>query len=161
MSWFSLLGLLDARGNIIVKWDYRNTMAHLDMITIPHKLWLMIFHRCATKKRAKLDIVLLNSLGPTDAINTWILVNIVSSRPGDGIWRQITGSTLAQVMAYCLTAPSHYLKQCWLIINKVLWLSCEGNFTRDASITKICLKITCLKFHSNFPGANELMVLII
>ena len=25
------------------------------------------------------------------------------------------------------------------------------------SITKICLKITCLKFHSNFPGANELI----
>ena len=24
------------------------------------------------------------------------------------------------------------------------------------SISKICLKITCLKFHSNFPGANEL-----
>ena len=24
------------------------------------------------------------------------------------------------------------------------------------SITKICLRITCLKFHSNFPGANEL-----
>ena len=24
------------------------------------------------------------------------------------------------------------------------------------SITKICLEITCLKFHSNFPGANEL-----
>ena len=24
------------------------------------------------------------------------------------------------------------------------------------SITKICLKITYLKFHSNFPGANEL-----
>ena len=24
------------------------------------------------------------------------------------------------------------------------------------SITKICLKITCLKFHSNFAGANEL-----
>ena len=24
------------------------------------------------------------------------------------------------------------------------------------SITKICLKITCLKFHSYFPGANEL-----
>ena len=24
------------------------------------------------------------------------------------------------------------------------------------SITKICLKITCLKFHSNLPGVNEL-----
>ena len=37
-------------------------------------------------------------------------------------------------MACCLTAPSHYLNQCWLIISKVLWLSCEGNFTRDTSI---------------------------
>ena len=26
----------------------------------------------------------------------------------------------------------------------------------QSSITKIYLKITCLKFHSNFPGANEL-----
>ena len=25
------------------------------------------------------------------------------------------------------------------------------------SVTKICLKITCIKFHSNFPGANELI----
>ena len=32
-------------------------------------------------------------------------------------------------------------------------------FTRDASPinAKICLKITCLKFHSNFPGANKLI----
>ena len=28
------------------------------------------------------------------------------------------------------------------------------------SITKICLKITCLKFHSNFPGAIEYQSLI-
>ena len=54
--------------------------------------------------------------------------------PSDTIWRQRPGSTLAQVMAWCLTAPSHYLNQCWLIISKVLWLSREGNFTRDASI---------------------------
>ena len=26
------------------------------------------------------------------------------------------------------------------------------------SITKICLKITCLKFNSKFPGANELII---
>ena len=30
-----------------------------------------------------------------------------------------SGSTLAQVMACCLTAPSHYLNQCWLIISEV------------------------------------------
>ena len=27
-------------------------------------------------------------------------------------------STLAQVMAWCLTAPSHYLSQCWFITGK-------------------------------------------
>ena len=49
--------------------------------------------------------------------------------PSDVIWRQKTGSTLAQVMACCLTAPSHYLNQCWLIISKVH--SSQSNFARD------------------------------
>ena len=31
-------------------------------------------------------------------------------------------------MACCLTAPRHYLNQCWLIIRKVLWHSHKGNF---------------------------------
>ena len=37
--------------------------------------------------------------------------------PSDTIWRQRSGSTLAQVMACCLTAPSHYLNQCcsWML----------------------------------------------
>ena len=39
--------------------------------------------------------------------------------PSDDIFWHKPGSTLAQVMAYCLTAPSHYLKQCWLIIRKI------------------------------------------
>ena len=53
--------------------------------------------------------------------------------PSDAIWRQRSGSTLAQVMAWCLTAPSHYLNQCWLIIRKVEWHSSKGKFTRDNS----------------------------
>ena len=32
--------------------------------------------------------------------------------PSDAIWQQISGSPLAQEMACCLTAPSHYLNQC-------------------------------------------------
>ena len=56
----------------------------------------------------------LNSLGPSDAI-----------------WHWRSWSTLVQVMACCLTAPSHYLNQCWLIITKVQWCSSEGNFARD------------------------------
>ena len=49
--------------------------------------------------------------------------------PGDAIWQQGTMSTLAQVMACCLTAPSHYLNQCWLI-SKVPWHSSEGIIMR-------------------------------
>ena len=32
--------------------------------------------------------------------------------PSNVIWRQGPRSTLVQVMAWCLTAPSHYLNQC-------------------------------------------------
>ena len=35
--------------------------------------------------------------------------------PSDAIWRQRSGTTLPQLMACCLTAPSHYINQCWLI----------------------------------------------
>ena len=61
-------------------------------------------------------------------------------------------------MACYLTAPSYYLNQCWPI-SKIRWHSSKGKFTRDtsASITEIIWKIKYLKFHSNFPGANELI----
>ena len=50
-----------------------------------------------------------------------------------------SGSTLVQVMAWCLTAPSHYLNQCWFIISKVQWQP----------------SITYLKFNSGPPGFIE------
>ena len=53
--------------------------------------------------------------------------------PSDNIWRHKSGSILAQVIACCLTAPSHYLNQCWLIISNVKWHSSKGKFTRDTS----------------------------
>ena len=36
--------------------------------------------------------------------------------PRDAIWRHGSRSTLDQAMAWCLSAPSHYLNQCSLII---------------------------------------------
>ena len=36
-------------------------------------------------------------------------------------------------MAWCLTAPSHYLNQYWLVISEVQRHSYQGHFTRDAS----------------------------
>ena len=76
----------------------------------------------------------------------------------DVIWRQKSGSALAQLMARCLTASSHHLNHCWL-----LSVSSSDNYLRaisqmilQLSITIITLKITFLKFHSNLQGANEL-----
>ena len=77
--------------------------------------------------------------------------------PSDYNWCHISWSTLAQM------APSHYLNQSWLIISEVQWQSHEGNHMRaisheipQQSVTKIRFKISYLKFHLNFPGANEL-----
>ena len=52
-----------------------------------------------------------------------ILKKIYSLWPSDTIWQHRTRSAWAQVMACCLIAPSHYLDQCWLNINEVLWHS--------------------------------------
>ena len=79
-----------------------------------------------------------------------------SGRHNDAIWRHRCRSVLVQVMACCLTAPSHYLKQSWLISSKVrLHSSTFWQVITHPSITKISLKITQLKFHINLPGANE------
>ena len=79
-------------------------------------------------------------------------LKIYSLGPGDAIFWHRSGSTLAQVMACCLMAPSYYLNQCWLFISEV-------NFTKipQPLITNISLKITWIKFYSSLPGANELI----
>ena len=51
------------------------------------------------------------------------------------IWRHRSGSTLAQVMTCCLTAPSHYLNQCWLLIRQVLFHSHERIFIASTHAT--------------------------
>ena len=80
---------------------------------------------------------MMASLGQTSS------ESVNSLWPSDAIWRQRSGSTLVQIMACCLTAPSHYLNQCWLIISKVQWHPSESNFTRDTSA------ITCISHWNN------------
>ena len=69
-----------------------------------------------------------------------------------------TWSTLVQVMAWCLTAPSHYLNQCWFLTSEVLWHSHEGFFSekksRYLSLTWV-FKITILRLQLHLPRANE------
>ena len=69
---------------------------------------------------------------PAYATDQWFDFKINTLSPSHVIWRQGYMSTLAQVMACCLTAPSHYLNQCWLMISEVLWHSPDSNFTENA-----------------------------
>ena len=49
------------------------------------------------------------------------------------VWWHSSGSTMAQVMAWCLTASSHYLNQCWLPF--ILWHSPETIFLEVLKIS--------------------------
>ena len=51
------------------------------------------------------------------------------------------GSTLAEIMTWCQTAPSHHLNQSWLIFKGVLRHSSESNFTRGAQELN---RLTCV-----------------
>ena len=77
---------------------------------------------------------------------------------GDTIWHQKTGSTLAQVMACCLTAPSHYLNQYWLLMNSVLWHLPENNFIgiSQTIIRKMTLKVIISRSLSPLSGVDDL-----
>ena len=71
--------------------------------------------------------------------------------PSDTIWWHRSGSILAQVMACCLTAPSHYLKQSWFTVKGILWHSPNSMI----SIHKMILKNTFVKLRPYLWEANE------
>ena len=91
----------------------------LTKCTIPRHQWVNSFFKI------KFTIFI-------DFFSIPLMVN--SLWPNDAIWQHRSRSTLAQVMACCLTAPSHYLNQRWLIITKVQWCSSEGNFPWDITV---------------------------
>ena len=88
-----------------------------------------------------IELILLNSLWPSDAM-----------------WDHRSESTQAQSMACCLTAPSHYLNQYWLIINGIcgIHLLPTSQEIHVISICKIGLKITSIKLLLCLPEVDEL-----
>ena len=78
--------------------------------------------------------------------------------PDDAIRRHGTRSTLAQVMACCLTAPSHYLNHVDLILVRSHGIHLRALSLVDVKIqiNKTRLKIAVLKWHLGTPGTNEL-----
>ena len=93
-----------------------------------------------------------------DVVLYWCVRNLNSLWPSDIIWWQEFGSTLTQVMACCLTAPSHYLNQSWLIISEVLEHSPESNFAGNAQ--KIYSWYELKDDYCKITGTYELWVLI-
>ena len=66
-----------------------------------------------------------------DLHNAWATI----LNPFNTIWQHWSGSTLTEITACCLKAPSHYLNQCWFVIVGVLWHSLESNFIVNAQAT--------------------------
>ena len=74
------------------------------------------------------------------------------------LYVKISGTTLARVMVCCLTAPTHYPNQGWLIISEVLWPSPEGNFIRNSQYIHpwYLLKITNSRLQPPLPGKGPI-----
>ena len=93
-------------------------------------------------------------------------VNSLWPSASDAIWWHRSGSTLAQVLARFLRAPSHYLNQCWLIINEVQWQHQAITWTSDIylralsrevpqpTIIRIPLKINLSKISFKSPRSQ-------
>ena len=101
--------------SIVTRW-HRLLLAH-NLIVHPWIGPALIYHSKFIAYVENISII----LAKLTVIKTWSTSN--SLWPSDAIWWHRSGSTLAQVMACCLTAPRHYLNQCWLIINEVQWHS--------------------------------------
>ena len=61
------------------------------------------------------------------------------------------GRQFGQVEDCCMTAPSHYLNRCWLIITEVLWHSPDGNYTGNAQGIGPWHKSHDLRLHPHLP----------
>ena len=57
------------------------------------------------------------------------------------------GQTSVQAMACCLSAPNHYLNQCWLIIIVILWYLLQGSYTGNHQSLKYVLKSRKQNYH--------------
>ena len=72
----------------------------------------------------------------------------------DTIWCQRSGSTLLEVMANCLAAPTHYLSKCWCIIKKI------HRNTPMSSLDRPSIMLLLRSYKKNFSELSSLKLLI-
>ena len=98
------------------------------------------------------DLQILEMLPGANELINWLW-------PSDTIqYDDIDISTLAQVVACCLTATHHCLNECWLIINEACWHLAGHDSQKlfSISFTTICLKITYFKIPLHLQGTKVL-----
>ena len=83
---------------------------------------------------------------------------LISLQTSEVIWNHSNLYTLVQVVAYCLTEPSNFLKRFGLIINVVLWHSPRSNLTGilNVHILEMSLQTTTSSLQPH-PRANKSM----
>ena len=122
---------------------------------IMHRVWLWDVSHGGHSFATHLKIVHHKVKSMGGPIIKWVAgIWLNSLWPNDAIWQQRSGSKLAQVMACCLTAPSHYLNQCGLpsVRSIGIYLSTILQEILQLSITKISWKITFLFFFKSPRG---------
>ena len=77
---------------------------------------------------------------------------------GDAIKHDIPKSTLNQVMAWCLTAPSHHLIQCWFSVQEIHKNTLQCTFNGINLTLDLKSSILKLKQEVLFLKANELNI---
>ena len=104
-----------------------------------------------TKMRCKLSSAILSWLQCVDSL--WPSYTVQWNRKG---------STPVHVLVCCMTAPSHYLIQCWLITNGFLLHSPTTNFTGRAPeiIHKMSLKITFVRLLPHLSATNVFRIFL-
>ena len=99
------------------------------LATVSLIAWVFVITLLVPRGECCRTTLVLESKG----LNSWSPQAINSLWLCDAILHHRSGSPLVQVTACCLTAPSHYLNQCWLNISDGQWYSHKSNFTRDTS----------------------------
>ena len=79
---------------------------------------------------------------------TFTGLNSPPPSPSAACMCQWTGSVLVQIMACRLLAPSHYLNQCWVIVNWTIRNKLQWNFNQNTkfAFTKMYLKISSVEW---------------
>ena len=116
---------------------------------IPALVWIMAWRRSGTKPLSEpVMLSLLTHICVTRsrwAIATWL---------SDAIWRHKSVLTMPHVMACCMIAPSHYLKQYWLIIiNPPLYLHISELVQHSP--------YTCHGIVANIKGVHQISVVML